>query len=129
VEDDLRTRLLATSGVSSRTQVVVWGERPQGSSLPAVVLNDVNPGRSYGFFGPVQLHGSTVQFDIWSLKYGEGLAIFRAILAEMEQAKSVDDTRFSMSFLERKDSSAESIPGVGTVRRISADFTVWWKAI
>lgn len=127
MEEALVARLLADSGVSSRVEKVVWGVRPQGTALPAVVLLNASPGRGYTFKSAGGLSGSLIQFDVWALKFSEAIAVFRALLVEMETPVTVGDTEFGMSFLERQSNGSEDVPGVGTIHRISADFTVWHK--
>lgn len=127
MEEALVDRLLADSGVSSLVEKVVWGVRPQGTGLPAVVLTNASPGRAFTFKGAGDLHGTLVQFDVWAEKFGEAIAVFRALLAEMETPVTVGDTQFGMSFLERQSNGSEDVPGVGMIHRISADFTIWHK--
>lgn len=125
---DLRSRLKANSTITAITGTAIdWNRR---TGMPALVLYNISPGRGYTFDGATGLHGSRVQFDCMSLSISQADALFNAVLAEMEQAKTVGSTAFSMSFLDsQRDMPTVDIDGVGAAGGISADFFVWWTSV
>jgi hypothetical protein len=128
---DLVNRLLAAAPVAAIVgDEVTWDQRVRGGSIPAIVLYEITPGREYNFDGPDRTHGSRIQFDCMGLRVGDYDPLFEAVLAEMEQTKTVGSTFFGMSFLAAKRSMAfVDVDGIGSVGGISADFFVWWKSI
>lgn len=125
---DLRARLKANSTVTAITGTAIdWNRR---TGMPALVLYHITPGRTYSHDGATDLQGSRIQFDCMSKSLPQAEALFNAVLAEMEQAKTVGSTAFSMSFLDgERDMPTVDIDGVGAVGGISADFIVWWKSL
>lgn len=120
----LRTRLSGVVGTRNSRAAIDWVER--GETLPCLTLQDFAPGREYTFSGARNYFGTSVQFDCWAKTYGEAKLIERALIAEMEQARTVGDTRFNVSFLT--DSRAMKPEDLGSgikVFRQSLDFTVW----
>lgn len=125
---DLRARLKANSTITAITGTAIdWNRR---TGMPALVLYNITPGRTYTYDGATDLQGSRIQLDCMSKTLPQAEALFNAVLAEMEQAKTVGSTAFSMSFLDsQRDMQTVDIDGVGAVGGISADFFVWWKSI
>lgn len=125
---DLRSRLKANNAITAITGTAIdWNRR---TGMPALVLYNISPGRSYTFNGATGLHGARIQFDCMSLDLTEAEALFDAVLAEMEREETTGSTQFSMSFLDsQRDMPTVDIDGVGAVGGISADFFVWWKPI
>ncbi|MES2173848.1 MAG: hypothetical protein V4523_07860 [Pseudomonadota bacterium] len=125
---DLRSRLKANATITGIVGTAIdWNRR---TGMPALVLYNISPGRAYTHSGATGLSGSRVQFDCMSKSLPQAEALFNAVLAEMEQAKTVGTTAFSMSFLDsQRDMQTVDIDGVGAVGGISADFFVWWKPI
>ena len=128
MEPDLVARLLSDGGLSALVgNRINYLTRVQGELLDAITITQVSPGRAYTASGPDGTHGTRVQFDIWSLRAANAVAIFGALCAAIEQPAAVGATVFQMSFLQSRRDTAEDVPGVGTVVRISADFLIWWN--
>lgn len=125
---DLRTRLKANTTIAGIVGTAVdWNRR---TGLPGLVLYNVTPGRTYTHSGATDLQGTRVQFDCVSKSLPQADQLYKAVLAEMEQSKTVGATKFSMSFLDsERDMPTVDIGGVGAVGGISADFIVWWKPV
>lgn len=125
---DLRTRLKANTTITGIVGPAVdWNRR---TGLPGLVLYNITPGRTYTHSGATDLRGTRVQFDSVSKSLPQADQLYKAVLAEMEQSKTVGATKFSMSFLDsERDMQTVDIDGVGAVGGISADFIVWWKPI
>lgn len=125
---DLRTRLKANSAITAITGTAIdWNRR---TGMPALVLYHITPGRTYSHDGATDLQGSRIQFDCMATELPDAEGLFNAVLAEMEQAKTVGGTAFSMSFLDsQRDMQTVDIKGSGAVGGISADLFVWWKSV
>ncbi|UZW54057.1 hypothetical protein NUH86_10975 [Sphingobium sp. JS3065] len=128
---DLRSRLVANPTIAGLVgSRVYWNKRKQGDPLPAIVLYKISPGIQYTHNGDSGYYGSRIQFDSIGLEVRDFEPVFNALKAEMEQAKTVGQTAFSMSFLEsERDMPFVDVDGVGAVGGISADFFVWWKSL
>lgn len=125
---DLRSRLKANATITGIVGTAIdWNRR---TGMPALVLYHITPGRTYSHGGVTDLQGSRIQFDCMATELPDAEALFNAVLAEMEQAKTVGGTTFSMSFLDsQRDMQTVDIKGSGAVGGISADFFVWWKSV
>lgn len=123
---DLRTRLKANSTITGIVGTAIdWNRR---TGQPALVLYSISPGRAYTHSGPSGLQGSRVQIDCIAASLAVADQLFRAVLAEMEQAKTVGNTEFSMSFLDsQRDMPTVDVQGQAPLGGISADFIVWWQ--
>ena len=130
MEADLRTRLLGAAAVAAIVATrVTWGDRPQGKTLPAIILLMVSAGREYHHGGADELHETRVQVDCWATSHLQATQLGAAVVAELETAETVGSTEFGKSLLAaERDVQAESLDGGGTAYRRSLDFMVWWRA-
>jgi hypothetical protein len=70
MEEAIIAKLLADSGVAGLTGARVFpGSRPQGSALPAAVLNRISGGPLYADDGEVGLVQARIQIDCWAATY------------------------------------------------------------
>lgn len=129
MEAALRALLLANSGLSALVQKVAWFERPQGSALPAILMQKATIDRGYTMDGPDGYHGETVQFDIWAKPGLTVLQIRDALLAVLESGGIRGGVQFTTAFLNSERQTAEDVAGVGSVFRVSLDAVVWWEKI
>ena len=128
MEGDLISRLLADSALTSIVgSRINYLTRVQAEGLPAITVMHVSPGRDYTMSGAAGTHSTLIQFDIWAERTTQAQAAFAALSAALEKPASVGSTAFQMSFLQSRRDSAEDVPGVGTIGRISADFLIWWN--
>lgn len=127
---DLVTRLRGNAGIAAVIgSRVYWGKRKQNDPLPALVLHMITPGNQYTHDGASDLNGARIQFDCLGAELRDALALFEALRPEMEQARTVGDTEFGMSFLNsERDIPFTDVSGSGPVGGISADFIVWFKS-
>lgn len=128
MEEDLLVRLRANvaSVVTTRNgrPAIDWIER--GEELPCITLQDFAPNREYTFKGARQYFGPSIQFDCWARTYGAAKIIERALIAEMEQARTVGTTQFDVSFLtDARAMQPEDLGSGIKVYRQSLDFIVW----
>lgn len=127
MEEALRARLLASSGVSALVSTnIVWIERPQGSALPAITLQRITSGREYTYGGASGTSNPIVQVDCWGRSYGEAKAVSRAVISALEPAITQGGVRFGPSFVDsNRDMPSEELPGGVKVFRVSLDFRIW----
>ena len=72
--------LVSDAGVSALVgDRVAWGERGQGSLIPAVVLWDVSSVGQYSLDGDTSLRRTRVQVDVWADTYEEADETERAV--------------------------------------------------
>lgn len=124
MQEDLRAHLVA-AGLPR----VAWAQRPQGSSLPAVLLTLVSEVTRYGYGGPDALTTSRVQADIYADSYAAALAVDRTLVPAVNGFKgTVGTTEFGAVFLEsRFDGTEDPASGSGPLHRISRDLMVSHK--
>lgn len=125
----LRDRLKADAEIAAIVGPRVYRlERPQGEPLPALVIAQVSPGRTYTHDGAAGVSGPRVQFDCYSATRGEARALADAVIAEMEGPATTGGVSFVMAFLEEDRDLGEQT-GTTFTHRQSLDFFVWWQAI
>ena len=84
MEEAIIMRLLADSGVADIAATRVFpGSRPQGSALPALVLNRISGGPLYADDGEVGLEQGRIQIDCWAATYTEAKLLARAVTASL----------------------------------------------
>lgn len=82
MEAALLARLLATAGLTALVSTRInWGRRPQGETLPAVVLHRIDGSPNYHLTGSSGLVESRVQVDCWGSTYGSAKAVARQVEA------------------------------------------------
>lgn len=126
MEEALNARLRGAPPIAALVdQRIYWIERPQGSGLPALTLQRITSGRIYTHSGASRTSNPLVQADCWGRTYAEAKALARAVIAEMEQRRTVAGLRFAPAFLEGdRDMPPEEL-GAVKVYRVSLDFRTW----
>lgn len=114
MESSLIAKLLATAGVTALVSTRInWSRRPQGSALPAIVLQRVSGTPDVHHAGASGLVVSRVQVDCWAPSYGSAKAVARAVeTAITAQTFTQGATRFDVILIdsERDDSTDETTP-------------------
>ena len=82
MEEQFRAALMA--GVSALTTRVGWGEVPQGSAMPYVVLWGIGDAAAATLDGPEGMSQGRVQVDCYGLTYGQAKQLARAVRAAMD---------------------------------------------
>lgn len=125
-QEALRARLIAESAVAAIIGArVSWVDRPQKEKLPGLTLQvtaDPRPQNLKGFDGA---RATRVQADCWSLKYGEAVALARAVITAVAAPATINGKTFGNAQVEGQRDLGERI-GDGTfVHRQSVDLTIW----
>lgn len=126
MQEDLRTLLLASSGVTDLVgSRVTWGVRPQGSALPAVTMFMVSNVPIYTLNSDSEHRDSRVQIDSIADDYLEALTVSRAVAAALSGYSGTSGaTIFQGIFQESANDLSESDAATGQrVFRVSADYT------
>lgn len=108
MEAALITKLLASAGITALVgQRINWSRRPQGETLPAVVLHRIDGGRDYHTQGASGLVESRVQVDCWGSSYGSAKAVARQVEAAVSGARFTQGAiRFdAILILDERDST------------------------
>lgn len=126
MEPDLRALLLADAGVAALTGRVAWGERPQGSALPAIVLTRVSGLPAYHMEGRATLVQTRVQADCWAATYADAWAVGAALDARLSGYRgNFGATRFHGVFSEgARDLRDAGADDADRFFRVSIDFII-----
>jgi len=123
----VRARLLANAtvaaGVSTR---IFWGERPQGTTLPAIVLQTISDPRPAHLTDYDGARSTLVQMDVYATTYAAALTIAQAAIEVLKVPATISGKTFGPAFV---DSQRDTVETSGTVNlhRQSVDFNIWHK--
>lgn len=108
MEAALLARLLATAGITALvSQRINWSRRPQGETLPAIVLHRIDGAPDYHLTGASGLVESRVQVDCWGSSYGSAKTVARQVEAAVSGARFTQGSiRFdAILILDERDST------------------------
>jgi hypothetical protein len=126
-EVDLRSKLVNDAAVSAIVGSKVYPQfRPQGSTLPAVLLTIVYGARDKTFDGAMATQGNQVQFDCMASTKAEVTALRNAVIDAIEAPSTVGSTEFQGGTVDLyRDSYDDTDAGVVWVDQIRA--TIWFN--
>lgn len=130
MEEDIRTRLLATSGVTTLvSQRIYCGSRPQGGTLPDIIINRVSGAPVYTDDGESGLAEARIEIDCWGTTYGAAKNVARAVIASLSAFfGTVGSTTFQYILLDAERDFRE---GGGNASeylfRTNMDFVIWFE--
>lgn len=127
MEEALRTYLLAQSGifglVSTRAH---WNIRPQGTALPALVLQVIDRSPAYAMDGNSALAETRVQVDCYGPSYSSAKLLARAVRDPLDGKRFTQSSiRFEAFRLDERDLSEAGTTEGERIHRISLDFQIW----
>lgn len=129
----LRRRLLADGPVAALVgDRIFWTKRPQGSTLPALVLSKISDPRPQTLKGFQSNRSALVQFDSWSdggkdgeeQTRAEAEALTEAVVAALAGPFQQDGVQFGRTIFDPARDLGEATD-TGFVHRDSFDATVW----
>jgi hypothetical protein len=131
METALRARIKTGCGSLLATYkggpAVFWSVRPQGSTLPAIVLTTVSDQRDQHFQGFANYRPTRVQIDCYGADRETVVSLREAALAATVPEETVGGVRFLRSFvntvLDRGDQTE-----TGFIHRDMIDSTIWHDA-
>jgi hypothetical protein len=130
----LRARFLAESDITDITSEISWGNRAQGSPLPALTMNRIVDRHDQHMGGIQTTRGTWVQFDFYA---GGSPAEAAATLAEMEAATialiTTRATQGGVTFLTATGINPRDVPATalasGPVYQSQLEAIIWHTVI
>lgn len=126
MEESLRQLLLDSSAVAALCgDRIDWGSRPQGSSLPAIVLNVVAEAEDHDLEGPDGLSQGRVQVDCYGQTYDRTKRLARAVRGVLDGHR---DEEFQGIFHQSSADGREG--GANEVERpfrVRSDYLTNWS--
>jgi hypothetical protein len=129
MEAALRALLVGSGPVAALVgSRVYWGEIPQGSAAPAVVMYVVSRVPGYTFQGSDGMDESRIQIDVRDTNLGRAFEVRDAIRSILSGYRgTISGTYVSGAFLlmerQRRDHT-----GPGLFHTVSLDFRIWSRA-
>ena len=124
-EQGVRARLLANAtvaaGVSTR---IFWGERLQGTSFPAILLDVVSDPNPMHLKGYQETRSTLVQLDVYATTYAAALSIARAAIEVLKVPATINGKVFGHAEVLNRRPGKE-ISGTANIHRQSVDFSIW----
>ena len=130
MEEDIRTRLLATSGVTALVgQRVYCGSRPQGAVLPDVIINRISGAPIYTDDGESGLAEARLEIECWGTTYASAKNVARAVIASLSAFfGTVGDTTFQYILLDaERDLREGGANSSEYLFRTQLDFNCWFE--
>jgi hypothetical protein len=125
MEEAFRALLMASTSVTAITPRISFGEIPQGSVLPAIVLQTISNVNTHHMQGPTRLYQARLQVDCYATSYGSAKGLSRAVLAALDGYKG---GRFQGIFHEgSRDEREGGSNEVTRPYRVSMDFMTQWS--
>lgn len=127
MEEELRAILLASSGVTALVaKRVNYGTHPQGTPLPALVLNVISDAEDLHMNGPNGLFQGRVQVDAYGMTYGTVKAVSRAVRAALHCYRGGGFRLITQ--VSARDSREGGSNEADRPYRVSMDFITAWRA-
>ena len=121
----LRSRLLGNATVAAAVSTRIdWGQRPQGSPYPAIVLQTISDPRPVHLKDYEATRSTLVQMDVYALTYSAALSIARAAIAVLKVPATVSGKVFGPTFVDGQRDTVEP-SGTTNIHRQSVDFNIW----
>lgn len=131
MEEAIRTRLLNTSGVTALVGTRVYcGSRPQGQTLPDVIINRISGAPIYTDDGESGLAEARIELDCWGTTYGSAKNVARAVIESLSAFfGTVGDTPFQYILLdaERDFREVGTVDSTENLFRTNLDFIIWFE--
>lgn len=110
---------------------VYWLFRPQGSTLPAVVMQLISEDRPQHLKGFEDMRTGRVQVSALSQDYGQAKQILEAAIAVLVPSASVTINTMTVDFwrssLDGTRDTSEEVAGIGLVHRPLTDLFVRYR--
>lgn len=124
---DLRTKLTADTTISGLVGTrVYWKYRPQGSTLPAIVLHEVAGQYDQHMGGPMGTQGNRIQADCMAAKKTDVWTLRDAVRNELIAASTNGTTEFQGGIINLTRDSYDDTPD-GVVHTEQVDATIWFN--
>lgn len=118
----LRGELVAAGLAGGR---IYWGLRPQGASLPALVLTAIGGSVDALLGGEPDRRRSTVQADAYAVTHREAWQLIEAALSAVAAPFERDGIRFESAGHGAPRTLPDTAPDGSPLFRASADLNIW----
>jgi Protein of unknown function (DUF3168) len=120
-----RARLLADATVAGLVgNRVYWGERPQGSAYPAILLRTISDPRPAHLKDYENTRSTLVQMDVFATTYAAALSIAKAAIAALKVPATISGKVFGPTFVDGQRDTVEA-SGTTNIHRQSVDLNIW----
>ena len=128
MREKFRAYLLSVAGVSNLISTrAYWGVRPQGSSLPALVMTVVSAVPAYGFDGHHDLDDMRIQIDAYGDKMTDAVSLAKAVRVPLDGKRFTQSgVTFESFLISERDFSESGKTDADRVFRISMDFNIFY---
>lgn len=126
-EEAVIRKLLGTGGVTALVSTRVYpGVRPQGSPLPAIVLNVISGVPSYSDDGEDGIEDDRIQIDCWGATYSSAKSVARSAISALSAFRgTVNGVVFKYISVDgHRDSRETGTNAAEYLYRTSLDFIV-----
>jgi hypothetical protein len=100
IEKAVLNYLLADANIAASvsTRIHLF-TRPQGSSLPAVVISHTTGGPLYADDGEVGLFNVRLQIDSWALSYGDAKDLASSVMTRLSAVRDVNQSGVTLKYI------------------------------
>lgn len=125
LQSGTRARLLADATVAGLIgNRVYWGERPQGSAYPAILMQTVSDPRPVHLKDYENTRSTLVQMDVYATTYAAALSIAKAAIAALKVPDVISGKVFGPTFVDGQRDTVEP-SGTTNIHRQSVDLNIW----
>ena len=125
MEEALRNKLLAILAVYDLVgDRITWNIRPQGSSLPAVLLHLIDTTPADDADGNSGLSESRVQVDCLGATYREAKLLARAVQT-LGVELTINQAEFTGVYVDAERDDHTDSSAAGSVHRTTVDLLLW----
>jgi hypothetical protein len=123
-QSGVRARLLADATVAaSAPNRVFWGERPQGTVYPAIVLQTISDPRPANLKDYDGARSTLVQMDVMATTYKAAVELARAAIAALKEPETISGKAFGPTFVDSQRDTVEP-SGTTNIHRQSVDLNI-----
>jgi Protein of unknown function (DUF3168) len=120
----VRARLLANGLVTGSVGTRIdWGQRPQGTAYPAIVLQTISDPRPAHLKDYEATRSTLIQLDVYATTYAAALSIARNAIAVLKVPATISGKVFGPAFVDGQRDTVET-SGTTNIHRQSVDFSI-----
>lgn len=130
MEEALTRVLLGASPVRQLVDIrITWNTLPQGSGIPAIVLQRIGGRPVNDSGGATALESSRVQVDCFGGSSDEARGVGRAVKGRLSGiAETIEGVRFASIEIDDERSDFEEAGAKERRHRVSIDLIIWFRS-